>query len=194
MPNDKYQELLENIKIKNKLATIGIGCNYVGLPGPKGEKGDKGEQGEQGPSGPVSPASNDGLFFTSFLETDQQGTMTIDTPWLIPNLSPYFTLIDDTSIKIQPGIYEITLSTLIEKLDEEHGAIVYLKNQHGSSIKGLIFTLPVGNVNMMNFSQTIIFRFEDITTLQCNIDILGNLNTANINISDVNLLIKKIHE
>lgn len=39
MSLDKYQQIQENMKIKNKLQSIGIGCSIVG---PKGEKGDIG--------------------------------------------------------------------------------------------------------------------------------------------------------
>lgn len=45
----------------------------------------------------------------------------------------------------------------------------------------------------MYFSQTTIIRFEKETSLQVVVSILGDENTSNVVISDVNLLIKKIH-
>ena len=46
----------------------------------------------------------------------------------------------------------------------------------------------------MSFAKTILFRFEEETTLDVTANITGDLNTSNVNISDVTLLIKKIHE
>lgn len=179
MSNDKCQELEENLRLRNKLLKIGIGCPIIG---------------PTGPTGPIAISSNEGLFFTSFLDTRIQGEMLIDTPWLIPNSSPYFSLPSTSEIEVQPGIYEITLSGLIEEADDTHGAEVYLMDDKGSAIKGLSFRLPVGNTRQMHFSQTIVFRFEDTTILQSMVSILGEHDTSNVNVAEVNLLIKKIHE
>lgn len=121
-----------------------------------------------------------------------QGEMLIDTPWLIPNSSPYFSLPSTSEIEVQPGIYEITLSCLIEEADDTHGAEVYLMDDKGSTIKGLSFRLPACNTRQMHFSQTIVFRFEDTTILQSMVSIFGEDDTSNINLAEVNLLIKKI--
>lgn len=185
MSNDKYKKLIENIKLKNRLYELGIGCTVIGPTGPKGDKGD---------TGPVALSSNEGLFFTSFLDTNSKGSMILESPWLIPNDSVYFILKNNNQVQIQPGIYEITLSGLIDEVDDSHGVIVYLMDNNSSAIKSLIFKLEAGNVSQMSFSQTIIFRFENITTLECIVDILGNYDTSNVNIKDVNLLMKKIHE
>lgn len=197
MSNDKYQELEENLRLRNKLLKIGIGCPIIGPTGPTGPQGIQGPEGIQGttgPTGPIAISSNEGLFFTSFLDTRIQGEMLIDTPWLIPNPSPYFSLPSTSEIEVQPGIYEITLSGLIEEADDTHGAEVYLMDDKGSAIKGLSFRLPAGNTRQMHFSQTIVFRFEDTTILQSMVSILGEHDTSNVNIAEVNLLIKKIHE
>lgn len=200
MSNDKYQELEENLRLRNKLLKIGIGCPIIGPTGPTGPQGIQGPEGIQGttgptgPTGPIAISSNEGLFFTSFLDTRIQGEMLIDTPWLIPNPSSYFSLPSTSEIEVQPGIYEITLSGLIEEADDTHGAEVYLMDDKGSAIKGLSFRLPAGNTRQMHFSQTIVFRFEDTTILQSMVSILGEHDTSNVNIAEVNLLIKKIHE
>lgn len=147
----KYQELEENLRLRNKLLKIGIGCPIIvptGPTEPQGIQGPEGIQGTTGPTGPTGPiaiSSNEGLFFTSFLDTRIQGEMLIDTPWLIPNSSPYFSLPSTSEIEVQPGIYEITLSGLIEEADDTHGAEVYLMDDKGSTIKGLSFRLPAGN-------------------------------------------------
>ena len=39
MSNDKYQELEENLKLRNKLLKIGIGCPIIGSTGPTGPTG-----------------------------------------------------------------------------------------------------------------------------------------------------------
>ena len=46
----------------------------------------------------------------------------------------------------------------------------------------------------MNFSQTILFRFEQETTLQVKADILGNQDDSNVVVTNVNLVMKKIYE
>lgn len=52
---NKYQELQENLKLRNKFLRLGIGCTVVGPQGPKGEKGDTGTKGEKGDIGPMGP-------------------------------------------------------------------------------------------------------------------------------------------
>lgn len=37
----KLQELENNLKLRNKLLKLGLGCPIVGPTGPKGDKGDK---------------------------------------------------------------------------------------------------------------------------------------------------------
>ena len=98
--------------------------------------------------------------------------------------------------KMKAGLVYLCFSTdfLIEEADDTHGAEVYLMDDKGSAIKGLSFRLPPGNTRQMHFSQTIVFRFEDTTILQSTVSILGDHGTSNVNVAEVNLLIKKIHE
>ena len=165
----KYQELIENLKLRNKILNLGI-CNSI--IGPAGQKGDigptgpKGDHGDIGPTGPIAISSTEGLFFTNFLETNTSGEMLLQDSWLVPNESEYFSLLNETDIKVQPGIYEISFSGLIEKADGKQ----------------------------MNFSQTILFRFEQETTLQVKADILGNQDDSNVVVTNVNLVMKKIYE
>ena len=128
MDCQKYQELEERLKLRNKLLNLGICLTAVGptgpkgdigpqgIPGEKGEKGDKGDKGDIGPEGPTTPSTNEGLMSTGFVETKTTGKMTLQDPWLIPNPSSYFNLLEDNDIEVQPGIYEITFSGLITKL------------------------------------------------------------------------------
>lgn len=202
----KYQELIENLKLRNKILNLGI-CNSIigpagpkgdiGPTGPKGNHGDigpKGDPGDIGPTGPIAISSTEGLFFTNFLETNASGEMLLQDSWLVPNESEYFSLLNETDIKVQPGIYEISFSGLIEKADDSHGATFYLKDDRGSALKDLSFELLAGNGKQMNFSQTILFRFEQETTLQVKADILGNQDDSNVVVTNVNLVMKKIHE
>lgn len=199
----KYQELEKNLKLRNKLLKLGIGCAVkgpkgdIGPTGPQGEIGATGPQGEIGPTGPageVSSSSNEGLFFTSFSDTNVSNKMTFEDSWFIPSESKYFTILNDTDIEVQPGIYEITFSGLVNDSDDTHGATFYLQNIEGSALKDLTFELPVGSGKQMNFSQTIIFRFEKVTVLEAVANILGDTGTSNVTISSINLLMKKIHE
>ena len=194
MSLQKYQELEKNLKLRNKLLKLGIGCV---VKGPKGDIGPTGPQGEIGPTGPAgetSASSNEGLFFTSFSDTKDSNKMVLEDSWFVPSESEYFTILNDTDIEVQPGIYEITFSGLVNDSDDTHGAAFYLQNSEGSALKDLTFELPIGNGKQMNFSQTIIFRFENVTVLEVIADILGDTGTSNITISSVNLLMKKIHE
>lgn len=190
----KYQELEKNLKLRNKLLKLGIGCV---VKGPKGDIGPTGPQGEIGPTGPAGEASvssNEGLFFTSFSDIKDSNKMVLEDSWLVPSESEYFTILNDTDIEVQPGIYEITFSGLINNSDDTHGATFYLQNGEGSALKDLTFELSIGNGKQMNFSQTIIFRFENVTVLEVVANILGDTDTSNVIVSNVNLLMKKIHE
>ena len=169
----------------------------IGPTRPKGDTGDigpKGDPGDIGPTGPIAISSTEGLFFTNFLETNTSGEMLLQDSWLVPNESEYFSLLNETDIKVQPDIYEISFSGLIEKADDSHGATFYLKDDRGSALKDLSFELLAGNGKQMSFSQTILFRFEQETTLQVKADILGNQDDSNVVVTNVNLVMKKIHE
>lgn len=198
----KCQEIEENMRLKNKLIQLGLMCQ-VGPTGPKGERGDNGPVGPQGPTGPIGPqgptgpesaSSNESILFTSFEDTDVSGNMLIHNSWLVPSQTEYFDILNDSEIEIKPGIYEITFSGLISQTDDLHGATFYLQNIDGSAIRDLTFELLAGNGKQMNFSQTILFRFEEDTTLEVMSNILGDADTSDVMITDVNLLMKKIHE
>lgn len=205
----KCAEIEKNAKIKNKLLNIGIGYPVIGPIGPrgkdgiKGEKGDKGDKGDTGPTGPKGEkgepgddaiASNDGIFFTSFVETDTSEKMTFQDSWFVPNRSEFFQVLNDSDVQVKAGIYELAFSGLIEQADDTHGAQVYLQTSEREAIHDLIFKLAIGDGKQLSFSQTILFRFEKDTILQVVADIIGDSDTSNITISNVNLLMKKIHE
>lgn len=193
MSLDKYQELEENIKLRNKLLCAGIGYQIVGPTGPQGPTGMTGPQGMQGPIGPIAVSSNEGIFFTSFQDSVISDAMNLEDTWFIPSVSPYFSLPSENQIEVQPGIYEITFSGLIEKADDTHGATFYIKTGEGAALKDTVFKLEAGDGKQMNFSQTILFRFEDATILQATVDILGEEDTSNVVVSSVNLIMKKIY-
>lgn len=166
----------------------------MGPSGLQGNIGPQGEKGDVGPTGPVASSSNEGIFFTSFLDSEESNTMSLDDTWMVPNISEHFKVLDDKQIEVQPGIYEITFSGIVDGSDDVHGATFYLQTSEGSAIKDLTFQLPIGNGKQMSFSQSILFRFEKVTVLNVGFDILGDNNTSNVKISDVNLIMKKIHE
>lgn len=188
----KYCELEENIKLRNKLLSLGL-C----IKGPKGDPGRDGIEGPigpQGPPGPLIPSSTEGLLFISFINTNTNNNMQIEDNWIVPNPTSYFEILNDTDIKVVPGIYEINLSGSIDNADDTHGGVFYLKDSTGSAIKDLTFELPIASNKFMSFAKTILFRFEEETTLDVTANITGDPNTSNVNISDVTLLIKKILE
>lgn len=200
MSSQKFKELEENARLRNKLLKLGFGCTLIGPTGPtgpqglQGPKGDQGAQGPIGPTGPIAISSNEGLLFSSFIDTSTSEKMSINDSWLIQNESEYFSILNDTEIEVQPGIYEITFSGLIEQADDTHGATFYLQNSEGSALKDLTFKLEPNSGKQMSFSQNIVFRFEKLTVLEVGADILGDSGTSNVVITGVNLTIKKIHE
>ena len=122
MLSKSINELKEKLELRNKILSC---CQIVGPIGPRGPRGERGIQGEPGP---LIASSNEGIFFTGFADTNVTGEMIIQDPWLIPNPSEYISIISESEIEIEPGIYEITLTGLIENADEDHGAAFYLKN------------------------------------------------------------------
>ena len=103
MSLDKYQQIQENMQIKNKLQSIGIGCSIVG---PKCEKGDIcptgaiGEAGPIGPSGSIPVSSTEELFFTSYEDTNKLNEMLFKDSRFIPNHSISFTLVSDGKVEV----------------------------------------------------------------------------------------------
>lgn len=79
-------------------------------------------------------------------------------------------------------------------VDNTHGGSFYLVDSTGYVIKDLIFELLEGDINGMYFSKNILFRFEDDTILDVMTNLTGDINTSNIELKDVTLLMKKIHE
>lgn len=185
------------------MLSLGICSSVIGPTGPqgipgvqglKGDKGDVGPTGPQGELGPIISSTNEGMLFVSFAETKANGPMTFENSWLVPNDSQYFSLLNNNEVQIEPGIYEISLSCLLDASDVDHGVEVYLKTKEGAAIKDLDYKLPVGSTMPMNFSQNILFRFENVTILEVEVNLLGDMGTSNIDVSNTNLLIKKIHE
>lgn len=164
----------------------------TGVAGPQGIQGEKGENGDVGPEGPSFPASVEEMFYTSFVDTKAEGLLTISSPWLIPNSSNYFEVVNENEVLVKPGIYEITLSGLISNADNAHGGHFYLQDENGSEIKALSFSFPQSNGKYAQFYQTTLLRFEEDTKLSVNTIILGGAVASNVEFSNVNLMIKKI--
>ena len=134
----KLQELENNLKLRNKLLKLGLGCYIIDPTGPKGDKEDKG---------------------SSLISTSE---------------SNYFSLLNDTDLKIVPG----TLSALVIDNDNNSDANVYLQAD-SSSLKDLTYMLSANSAKQMQFSNHILFRFEKGTVLQVITSIVDN----NFNIS-----------
>lgn len=165
-------------------------CNpiIIGKMGPKGEKGDKGDKGDT----PIS--SSEGVFFSSYDDTGDVISMSLNGTWLVPDSSDYFTILNNTEIEVVSGIYEINLSGIVSGVDITHGGGFYLVDSSGSAIKDLTFELSMGNVNLMYFGKSILFRFEKDTILLVKTNITGDVNTSNVMVKDVTLFMRKIHE
>lgn len=179
MSLDKYEKIKENTNLRNKLLCLGINPLVIN---PKENKDD------------IAVSSNESIFFASFIDSNTSGIMNINNTWLIPNPSNYFLVPNDTEVEVTPGIYEIDLSGYISGVDTTHSGQFYLVTSDGSAIHDLTFELSTGNISEMYFSKNILFRFEENTILEVAGGISGNLDTSNVKISNVTLLMKKIHE
>ena len=163
-----------------------------GPQGPKGDVGPQGEKGEKGDTGPIPVSSYEGLLFASYGETNYSRELPIQESIVIPVISEHF-LITDTTIAVKQGTYEITFAGSIEKVDDSHGGIFYLKDTDNKVIMDLSFMLPAGSTTQMHFSQTIIYTFNEDNILQVQAGILGDTDSSKVIISDINLIMKKIH-
>lgn len=206
MSCNNFDEIEKNLKLSRRLKMLGICPNTTSSTGPIGPTGATGPQGEIGPAGPTGPtgpqgeigpvatASYEGLLHANYIDTSDEGDMKLNDSWLVPDPCIYFTIKKDTEIEIKPGIYEITLSSFVSGIDNTHGVEVYLKDINASAIKDLDFKIDPDGAKEMNFSRTILFRFENINTLSIAVSITGDIGTSNIEVSNVSLLLKKIHE
>lgn len=186
-------------KINNDKKCI---CNpiIIGMTGPTGPQGligptgPQGERGETGPKGDTPISSSEGVFFASYNDTNDIEAMVISDTWLILEFSEYFIIPNNTEVEVVPGIYEIDLSGYIDGVDNTHGGSFYLVDSTGAAIKDLNFELLEGDISRMYFSKNILFRFEEDTILEVMTNLTGDINTSNVGIKDVTLLMKKIHE
>ena len=148
----------------------------------------------RGNPGPTTPSSSEGIFFSDFNELTSSGEMIFDNTWIIPNDTEIFNIIDESKVKVIPGIYEISMSGLVTGIDNDNGAEIYLLTDKGAAIKDLNFKFPKGSGSQSYFSKTTLFRFEEETLLDVTANIISDLQTSTISISEVNLILKKIHE
>lgn len=170
-------------------------CNctpiIIGMTGPTGPQG---ERGEVGPKGDTPVSSSEGIFFASYNDTNDVIAMILNDTWLVPEPSEYFIIPNNTEVEVSPGIYEINLSGIVSGVDTTHGGGFYLKDSTEAAIKDLTFELPMGNISEMYFGKAILFRFEEDTILEVMTNLTGDINTSNIVVKDVTLLMRKIHE
>lgn len=150
--------------------------------------------GPTGPQGETPSSSTEGIFFASYNDTNDVEAMIINETWLVPEPSEYFIVPNNTEVEVVPGIYEINLSGYIDGVDNTHGGSFYLVDSTGSAIKDLTFELPLGDISKMYFSKNILFRFKNDTILEVMTNLTGYINTSNVEVKDVTLLMKKIHE
>ncbi len=189
-------KIKEKQNLRKELLDLGLICTLVGPTGPQGPIGLQGEQGPKGDPGRDAinfPASTESMFYTSFLDTTNEGALIINEPWLIPNTSAYFEIVNDNEVLIKPGIYEITLTAFISGADNAHGGVVYLQDENQTSVKDLYFKLEQGEGKIMHFYQTILLRIEEDTKYSVNVEVLGGLAASNVKFSDINLIFKKIY-
>lgn len=179
-------------------------AGLVGATGPKGEQGVQGEKGNTGATGPMGiqgeqgvPGEDgmslmEGISYSSFAMATQSGVMNFDETRLIPNNTEYFgfTGLNDIEIK-EAGFYEISLGGTISGVTADNGGIFYLKDENGQVLSDLSFTIPAGGNSIMQFFNTNFFTFDTPKTLQVQAGIIGTPVTGSVNITSVNVIIRK---
>lgn len=135
-----------------------------------------------------------GVLFASYNDTNDVIAMILNDTWLVPEPSEYFIITNNTEVEVSPGIYEINLSGIVSGVDTTHGSGFYLKDSTEAAIKDLTFELSMGNISKMYFGKAILFRFEEDAILEVMASMTGDINTSNVVVKDVTLLMRKIHE
>lgn len=135
-----------------------------------------------------------GVLFASYNDTNDVIAMILNDTWLVPEPSEYFIIPNNTEVEVSPGIYEINLSGIVSGVDTTHGGSFYLKDSTEAAIKDLTFELSMGNISEMYFGKAILFRFEEDTILEVMASMTGDINTSNVVVKYVTLLMRKIHE
>ena len=166
--------------------------NCCKIVGPTGTQEIQGLQGPKGNTGPIPVSSYEGLLFASYVKTSYSRELPIQQSMVMPTDSLHFS-VTDTTIAVKPGTYEMTFAGSIEKVDNSHGGIFYLKDENNQVVMDLSFILRAGNTTQMHFSQSIIYTFNEDTILQVQAGITGDAGTSKVAISDVNLIMKRIY-
>ena len=135
-----------------------------------------------------------GVLFASYNDTNDVIAMILNDTWLVPEPSEYFIIPNNTELEVSPGIYKINLSGIVSGVDTTHGGCFYLKDSTEAAIKDLTFELSMGNISKMYFGKAILFRFKEDTILEVMSSMTGDINTSNVVVKDVTLLMRKIHE
>ena len=190
---DICKQIKEKQKLRNNLLDLGLICTLVGPTGPEGRMGKQGPQGEKGEDAINFPSSVESMFYTSYIDTKEEGLLTISEPWLIPNPNDNFEILNEHEILIKPGIYEITMASFISGVDNTHGGIIYLQDENKTSIKDLYFKLEQDEGKVMHFYQTSLLRIENDTKYSVFVSVLGDQLSSNVKFSNINLILKKLY-
>lgn len=190
---DICKQIKEKQKLRNNLLDLGLICTLVGPTGPEGKMGEQGPQGEKGEDAINFPSSVESMFYTSYMDTKEEGLLTISEPWLIPNPNDNFKILNEHEILIKPGIYEITMASFISGADNTHGGIIYLQDENKTSIKDLYFKLEQDEGKVMHFYQTSLLRIENDTKYSVFVSVLGDQLSSNVKFSNINLILKKLY-
>lgn len=193
---DICKQIKEKQKLRNNLLDLGLICTLVGPTGPEGRMGEQGPQGEKGEKGEDAinfPSSVESMFYTSYMDTKEEGLLTISEPWLIPNPNDNFEILNEHETLIKPGIYEITMASFISGADNTHGGIIYLQDENKTSIKDLYFKLEQDEGKVMHFYQTSLLRIENDTKYSVFVSVLGDQLSSNVKFSNINLILKKLY-
>lgn len=144
----------------------------------------------QGPTGPKGSSLPGSICCINFSSADTSKVMSIENSQIYPSNSPNYQVNSNSIIILTPGNYEMSICGKIDQ-STNVGITVELEQEENGTytrIPGMYGTWKDGT-QMVHFSQTTVCTFTKATTLRVRITTTAN---GNINITFVNLIIKKI--
>lgn len=145
-----------------------------------------------GPTGPMGPTGVTNLCFIKFADSSNVGNMSIDTNIILPTNTSSYTVTSNTVTINETGYYEITFCGKIDRNPANKRIDVNLMSTISgvtTEMSGMSGQWFAESSQVIHFSQTSIYQFENPITFSVSIAING---TTAFNVSSVNLLIKKL--
>lgn len=135
----------------------------------------------------------DAVIHTTYETSTTTKVLQIQNEKIIPTINQVFSITDKTDININTnGDYEITICGKISGITENNSGSFYLFNKDTkATFNNQVFRLSNTTTSEMNFSATSLITINTPTTLQIKTDITKDTTQSQVNIENINLIIKK---